>query len=58
VGGGGGSTASAWIDCTAQGHKGSLGQFSEQVLPLSQVHYNGQNIEAAWPLGAALNDML
>lgn len=27
------------------------------ITLVKQVQYNGQNIEAAWPLGAALNDL-
>ncbi len=30
---------------------------SAKVTLVKQVEYNGQNIEAAWPLGAAINDL-
>lgn len=30
---------------------------SAAIMLVKQVEYNGQRIEAAWPLGAALNDM-
>jgi apyrase len=28
-----------------------------KITLVKQVEYNGQNIEAAWPLGAALDDL-
>ncbi len=28
-----------------------------KVTLIKQVEYDGQNIEAAWPLGAAINDL-
>ena len=30
---------------------------SAKITLVKQVEYNGQNIEAAWPLGAAINDL-
>ena len=29
----------------------------EKITLVKQIEYNGQYIEAAWPLGAAINDL-
>ncbi len=40
--------------CHAQGFRLDA---SAKVTLVKQIQYDGQSIEAAWPLGAAINDL-